>query len=254
MVNYILFIKFIRQSLSGLIITCFIHILTTEQKMARTEKVLRLYKKPDEEVLQQSDVLIESFLANKSRFTERFFDLNDPFVQEWTAATNFAKKLPPDYVTVNEQANETKILKTLMQQGRNLFQTVILYARLAFPDDGAVLQLFGQPQYRGVRSNHLKLPLLLRSAFTQVSKPEYKPALLAKGLKEAEIALLDSLAGAIIAQGDVQQNAKKARLRATNQRIIAMNVVWEKMSLVCRCAKLLFHDDVARYNLFRIID
>jgi hypothetical protein len=115
-----------------------------------------------------------------------------------------------------------------MQQGRNLFQTVMLYARLAFPNDRAVMDLFGQPQYRGVRSNHLKLPLLLRSAFTQVSKPEYKQALLAKGLKEAEIALLDSLAGAIIAQGDVQQNAKKARLRATNQRIIAMNVVGKR--------------------------
>jgi hypothetical protein len=79
--------------------------------MARPEKVLRLFKKPDAEVLQQSGLLIDSFLANKSRFTERFFDLNDPFVQEWTAATTFAQELPPDYVTVNEQANETKILK-----------------------------------------------------------------------------------------------------------------------------------------------
>ena len=222
--------------------------------MTRPGELVRLFRKSDEEVLQQSDLLKDSFLANKSQFVERFFDLNDPFAQEWSAATTFAQQLSPDYVTVNEQANETKILKTLMQQGRNLFQTVILYARLAFPDDRAVLDLFGQPQYRGVRSNHLKLPLLLRSTFTQVSKPEYKPALLAKGLKEAEIALLDSLAGDIIAQGDVQQNAKKARLRATNQRIVAMNVVWEKMSLVFRCSKLLFHDDAARYNLFRIID
>lgn len=222
--------------------------------MARPEKVIRLYKKPDADVLQQSNVLMQSFLANKSMFIERFFDLKDPFEGEWTAATTYAQELPPDYVTVNEQANETKILNTLMQQGRNLFQTVMLYARLAFPDDRAVLDLFGQPQYRGVRSNHLKLPLLLRTAFTQVSKPEYKPALLAKGLKEAEIALLDSLAGAIIAQGEVQQNAKKARLQATNQRIVAMNLVWEKMSLVCRCAKLLFTNDAAKYNLFRIID
>jgi uncharacterized protein (UPF0210 family) len=130
----------------------------------------------------------------------------------------------------------------------------MFYTQLAFPDDRAVLQLFGQPQYHGVRNNHLKLPVLLRSAFTQVSKPEYKTALLAKGMKEAEIALLDSLAEAIIAQGNVQQNAKKARLLATNQRIAAMNVVWKKMALVCQCAKLVFQDDAAKYNLFLLSD
>lgn len=218
--------------------------------MIRPEEVVRLFKKSDEEVLQQSDVLMDSFLANKSQFVERFFDLDDPFALEWTTATTIARKLAPDYDAVNEQARETNILETFMQQGRNLFQTVMLYAQLAFPDDRAVLQLLGKSQYHGVRSNHLKLPMLLRSTFTQVSKPEYKTALLAKGLKDAEIALLDSLAGAIIAQGNVQQNAKKARLRATNQRIVAMNVVWEKMALVCQCAKLVFQDDAAKYNLF----
>lgn len=205
-------------------------------------------------MLQQSDVLMDLFLANKSQFVERFFDLDDPFALEWTAATATARKLAPDYDAVNEQARETNILETLMQQGRNLFQTVMLYAQLAFPNDRAVLHVFGQSQYHAVRSNHLKFPLLLRSTFTQVSKPEYQTALLAKGLKEAEIALLDSLAGAIIAQADVQQNAKKARMLTTNQRIVTMNVVWEKMTLVCQCAKLVFQDDAAKYNLFRLTD
>ena len=222
--------------------------------MTRPEKVVRLFKKSDGEVLQQSDVLMDSFLANKSQFVERFLDLDDPFALEWTTATTTARELAPDYETANEQANETKILKALMQQGRSLFQSVILYAQLAFPDDLAVLHLFGQPQYPGVRNSQLKLPLLLRSTFTQVSKPEYKTALLAKGLKDAEIALLDSLAGAIIAQGNVQQNAKKARLLATNRRIAAMNVVWGKMSLVCQCAKLVFQNDAAKYNLFLLND
>lgn len=222
--------------------------------MTRPEKVVRLFKKSDQEVLQQSDVLMNSFLANKSQFVERFLDLDDPFALEWSTATTTARELTSDYETVNEQANETKILKALMQQGQNLFQTVMLYAQLAFPNDRAVLHLFGQLQYHSVRSSHLKLPVLLRSTFTQVSKPEYKTALLAKGLKDAEISLLDSLAEAIIAQGNVQQNAKNARLLATNQRIVAMNVVWGKMSLVCQCAKLVFQNNAAKYNLFLITD
>jgi hypothetical protein len=47
---------------------------------------------------------------------------------------------------------------------------------------------------------------------------------------------------------------KKARLLATNLRIASFNAVWEKMALVCRCAKLVFQDDAARYNLFLLSD
>lgn len=222
--------------------------------MKHPEEEVRLFKKTDEEALQQSDVLFDSFLANKSQFVERFSDLDDPFAAEWTAAATTARALPPDYVSVNEQANETTVLENLMEQGRGLFQSVILYAQLAFPDDRAVLRLFGQQQYNSARTSQLKLPVLLRSTYTQVSKPEYKTALLAKGLKDAEITLLDSLAGAIIAQDIIQQNAKKARMLATNHRIVTMNTVWEKMALVCQCAKLVFQNDAAKYNLFLLTE
>jgi len=222
--------------------------------MKHPEEVKRLFSKTDEEVLQQSDVLFDSFLVNKSEFVERFPHLDDPFAAEWATATTTARALPPDYATVNEQANETQLLETLMEQGRNLFQTVIVYAQLAFPNNPAVLRLFGQPQYDSARTNQLKLPVLLRSTYTQVSKPEYKTALLAKGLKDAEITLLDSLAGAIVAQDIAQQNAKKARSLSANQRIVIMNSVWEKMATVCQCAKLVFQNNAAKYNLFLLTE
>lgn len=33
-----------------------------------------------------------------------------------------------------------------------------------------------------------------------------------------------------------------------------MNAVWEKMALVCQCAKLVFQNDAAMYNLFLLTD
>lgn len=222
--------------------------------MKHPEEVVRLFNKTDEEALQQSDVLFDSFMANKSQFAERFPDLNDLFAIEWTAATTAARALPPDYASVAGQANETTILENLMEQGRNLFQTVMLYTQLAFPDDTAVLRLFGQQQYDSARTSQLKLPVLLRTTYAQVSKPEYKTALMAKGLTDAEITLLDTMAGTITAQDVIQQNAKKARLLATTKRIVTMNAVWEKMALVCQCAKLVFQNDAAKYNLFLLTD
>jgi len=222
--------------------------------MKHPEEVVRLFKKTDEEALQQSDVLFDSFMANKSQFVERFPGLNNPFADDWSVATAAARALPPDYASVAGQANETTVLETLMEQGRTLFQTVMLYTQLAFPNDTAVLRLFGQSQYKSIRYNQLKLPVLLRTAYAQVSKPEYKTALMAKGLKDAEIASLDSLAQSIIDQDIVQQNAKRTRMLATSERITAMNAVWEKMATVCQCAKLIFQNDAARYNLFLLTD
>ena len=222
--------------------------------MKHPEEVVRLFKKTDEEVLQQSDVQLSSFQENKAPFVARFPQLDEPFDTDWATLTASARALPPDYVAVAEQAAQTTALENLMEQGRTLFQTVILYTQMAFPDDAAILRLFGQPQYDSARTSQLKLPILLRSTYAQVTKDEYKPALLAKGLKEEEIQMLNGLAEDIVTQDITQQKAKKDRSLAANRRILAMNAVWEKMSVVCQCAKLVFQNDAAKYNLFLLTE
>lgn len=222
--------------------------------MKHPEEVKRLFTKTDEEMLQQSDVQLISFQENKELFVERFPHLADPFAEEWAVATSEARDFIPDYVAVNEQANKTQIVESLMEQGRNLFQTVMLYAQLAFPGDSAVLRLFGQQHYDSARTSQLKLPVLLKATFAQVSKEEYKTPLMAKGLKEEEIASLESLAGGIIEADIDQQNFKKMRSVAAGVRIEKLNAVWEKMATVCQCAKLVFQNDAARYNLFLLTD
>lgn len=222
--------------------------------MKHPEEVKRIYLNTDEEVLQMSEVMLGSFQENKSRFVERFPILDDPYASEWATLTANARKELPDYASVAGQSSETKVLDDLMDEGRSLFQTVMLFARMAFPDDMAVLRLFGHYQYNSSRTNQLKLPVLLRTMFIQVSQPEYKEALMAKGLKESEIDMLEILANSIISQDVVQQRAKNGRSLATSRRISAMNLVWEKMSMVSQCAKLVFQDDAARYNLFLLTE
>lgn len=218
--------------------------------MKHPEEVLRLFSKTDEEVLQQSDVLLNSFQENKVPFAARFPQLADPFAADWAASTTAARLILPDYASVAGQTSETDALENVMAEGRNLFQTVMLYTQLAFPGDSTVLRLFGQPQYESSRGSQLKLPTLLRTLFTQVSKPEYKQVLLGKGLRQSEIDALETLAADIVNQDIAQQKAKKERSLDASQRIAAMNAIWEKMALVCQCAKLVFQNDAAKYNLF----
>lgn len=220
--------------------------------MKHSGEVQRLFRKTDEEMLQQSEVLLDSFQTNKILFVERFPHMGELFANEWVTTMAAARAIPPDYALVAKQASQSYALRALMLQGRMHFQTVIFYVQIAFPGDLAILKSFGQAQYNLARTNQLKLPLLLRTTSTQASKPEYQPALMAKGLKESDIALLNTLAERITNQDVALQKAKKERSRTTGQRITIMNAVWEKMTTVCRCAKLVFQDDTAKYNLFML--
>ena len=222
--------------------------------MKHPEEVSRLFSKPDEEVLQQSELKLGSFNENKRLFVERFPQFGDPFAADWAAATATARSIPPDYVSVSNQSGETLALKTIMEKGRNSFQALLLYTQLAFPGDAKMLNVMGQPQYHASHRSQLKLPVLMKSAYAQASIPENKQALMSKGMKESEIDDLLKIAENIINQEITQQNAKKGRMLDANRRITALNLVWEKMSLVCQCAKLLFQNDATRYNLFLLSD
>lgn len=222
--------------------------------MKRPEIISRNFHYSDEEVLQQSDLKLASFIENKPPFVERFSQFADPYAEEWRTANENARQIAPDYASVASQSVETDALKVLVNEGANLYQTLLLYVRLAYPNDAGALKLFGQSQYEAARNHQLKLPVLLRMAYAQATKPECQAALLAKGMKEQEIGALVSMAEDITAQNIIQEKAIKDRTIELNNRIIALNLVWAKMAMVCQCAKLVFQNDATRYNLFLLSD
>jgi hypothetical protein len=218
--------------------------------MKHPEAVKRLFNKTDEEMLQQSEVKQALFIENKSHFTDRFTILADPYADQWASTTQAAREMLPDYVSRTNQSSETDAVEGLMEQGRNLFQSLLIYTRLAFPDSALAVKLMGQPMYESARRSPLKFPILLRSAYVIASKPDYKAALTGSGMKEAEIASLETLAAGILTQNVAQKKAMKHRSIDSNERILAMNAVWEKMVKVCQCAKLVFQNDAILYDLF----
>ena len=220
--------------------------------MKHPKEVQRLFNRSDEEMLQLSEVQLVSFIANKSSFVVRFPQFADPFSLEWANAIAAARGIMPDYVSVANQSNQTEALEALMEKGRDIYRTLILCAKLAFPNDASILHTMGNSKYNTASRNHLKFPVLLRTAYDVASKPEYKAALLSHGLKENELNELKTLSSSIVDQTVLQQNAKIERSLDLDLRVTTMNAVWEKMSLVCQCAKLIFQNDAARYELFKL--
>jgi len=222
--------------------------------MNHPEEVVRLFNKSDEEMLLQSELKLASFIKNKRPFVARFPQLADPYAMDWANLIKTAREILPDYASVTNQTSQSDALEIMMNEGRNLFQMLMLYTELAFPNHAITLRLMGQEQYETASRNHLLLPLLLRKAYKEASKPEYKAALMDKGMTEVEIDSLKTLADKIADQTIAFQSSRDDRSLDANERIIAMNNVWEKMALVCQCAKLVFQKDAARFALFLLTE
>ena len=220
--------------------------------MKRAKVVKRNFNMSDGVMLQLSKLRLALFIEYKSLFIERFPLFVDPFAANWEAAIEYAYDMPTDFSVTAIQKGESRTLNGLMSRGRNLYQTLIVYTQLAFPDDAMMLKLMGQPQYEKARKSNVKLPLLLSSAFAQASKPEIKVALMTKGMKEAEISELETHPELIVKQHGVFKKAKKERSKQAKLRIVAMNAVWASTTLVCQCANLVFVDDATRYKMFVI--
>ena len=73
-------------------------------------------------------------------------------------------------------------------------------------------------------------------------------------MKLSEIDLLLSMADNIVDLDIAQDNAIKQRKLDAINRITALNAVWERITVVCFCAKLIFQKDATRYNLFLLND
>jgi hypothetical protein len=222
--------------------------------MKHSESIQRIFNKPDAEILQQSEVMLSSFNDDKQAFVSLFPDLADPFAVQWSTANAHARSLLPDYASRSNIIAETFNLETLLDQGRELYQSLLLYARLAFPGNAVILTQLGQPDYEAARKSQLKLPVLMKVAYAKASEPAIKQALTAKGMKAADIDLLQTLAEDIAKQDVKQENTKNSRSADASERIAAMNAVYEKMSLVSECSKLVFRNDALRYSFYLLTD
>lgn len=222
--------------------------------MKHPEKLARISNKPDSEILQQSEVMLSSFIDDKSKFIQFFPGLDDPFAEKWAEANAQARALLPDYVSRGNILTHTTSLDSLLEQGRNLFQSLMLYAKLAFPGNALILNQLGHSEYESARKSQLKLPILLKVAYAKASEETTKAALMGQGMKAADIELLATLAEEISKENVNQENAKNLRTTDANTRIMAINAVYAKMSQVSECSKLVFQNDALRYSFYLLTD
>ena len=87
-------------------------------------------------------------------------------------------------------------------------------------------------------------------AYEMANDADVKPLLMAKGATAAQIYKLKTDAYAIIKAVKAQSKAKNVRSTSAQNRIINLNKVWARMVMLSGCAKEIYKDNHAMWNLF----
>lgn len=214
--------------------------------------VVRDYSKPDDKLIEQSQVMNATFMNNELAFSDAFTDLKPPFGEDWKTLNATAVTLLRDTAIADRLQVITDEVNKSIKQACVLYQIIMVYARMAYANDRAKLNAFGYESYNTASRSQLKIISLLSEAYSTATLPQVKPLLLAKGLKESQIEELNTILNDINQKNQFQEQFKNDRLSLTQDRVKTYNELWRRMSLVNEAAKVVFMNDYAKQKVFML--
>jgi hypothetical protein len=220
--------------------------------METATRVNRRFRKDALKMLEQSRVMLNKFIEYMPLFTDKFSELNVAFATAWQTAIDDADDAPDDEQVVSDQHLTTYGLYNSLRDARNSYTELVIYLKMAFPKNIAVLEHFGQKQYMAARKKPLEMKLLLELAHERAQSADYKTALNNQGFDQTMIDGLNTLAQQLENSNNTQKQAKTDRYMQTQNRNHLLNAVWEKMTLVNLASIAVMRGDYARRQLFKL--
>jgi hypothetical protein len=218
--------------------------------MNRPKELIRNYRYADRNMLELGQSFSDLLAEHLASFTPKYPYIDALFQTEFQGRITAAKLFNPDTIVVDDIHLQTTIVETAMTNGRNLVSRVFHYVKLAFPNNEAILNVFGHSEYESYCRSHTKFPIILTQAHKKANDPLYKAALLLKGLTVADITMLETICTTIEAENKKQFNEEKERVITTQTRIGMCNSIWGTMAELSECAKDIFSDNWALYHAF----
>jgi len=215
--------------------------------------IARKFNKSYEDALEQGYFFHNQFLIDKADFVAASPQFADPFAADFLIDIAAADALPTNEDDLAQQTYYTSLVEAKKEECRLHFQMLIMYVRLAYPNDIPVEVLFGQRNYEKARSSVLKMINLMQQAYKMADSVTYKANLIAAGFLQLDIDKLDTLASELTALNDDQNEFIRQSSIRSEQRVIAFNKFWAKMVKISDVSKVIYLESpahVATYLLY----
>ena len=210
----------------------------------------RKFKKSFDEALMQGYVFHGLFLEDLTAFSDFSASFADPFAADFLAEIQAADDFPTIENDRAEQGIYGSAVDGAMANGRAQFQKLIFHVEDAFPDNEAVLKLFGADDYDAARKSVLKMINLLQAAYKTAMKPAYNAQLLAVGFTAPEIDKLKNFADDLLVKNQDYEEYQRKTFSRTEDKVNAFNTMWDRMAKISDASKLIFRESPARVQMY----
>ena len=193
-----------------------------------------------------------NFIIFSSQSINIIFDKHDEFMAfspHFTAETlaelkslfETASNVPSDNTYIDIQAKATENVNTELAASGKFFQRCKFDIEMAFPNDKKVWNQFGFNDYDDARKSG-KLMYLFLTDFDMIAN-KYKEPLTAKGWTEDTFTSILTHRDKLKGYMDEQSDCILKRNRATEERTIALNNLYEKLAIYFKAARIMYEED-----------
>jgi len=212
----------------------------------QAKTITRLYRMEDELMLTRAQTMHDNLAADLAAFTAKFPWLDATYVLSFQTDITTALSYLPDAASVNQIKVLTEDVNASVAEGMKALDTLDIYARVAYPNAPAKQRVFGQDNWDKARNDQEKMSKALKLANSFADTAPYKAALIAKGMVQADIDVLLTIAGNIDLKNKLQEFAISGRPVTTEDRIQVHNIVWVREQTISTCSELVFREDAAK--------
>ncbi len=220
--------------------------------MKSAEPIKREYYKSDRVMLAQSRRFYWILQENLSKFSEKFSIFTPEYVANMDALITEAELYPTRSLASGVSKANVMLLQEKVRDAKRHYMKLINYVKLLYPDNRAVLTLFGYNEYEESIRTPYGINSLLLSAFEKANSLVYKGDLVALGFTESDILLLFTLAEEVYAIHLEQSAINSSNKLITEQRVTLYNQVWAIMRKISSVAEEVFPDSYARQRNLRL--
>lgn len=191
--------------------------------------------------LETAVVMNQSFVNENVRFKAFDPELDMAYAAKITDKANEIYAMPNDTIVVSKQMKATKKVVVIANSAIANIRTVKYFVGKAFPDDELTVNEFCYRDLRKAQNSQIRFILFLKSFV--ISLLNYKTELIAKGLSQTIIDEIVQQSVDLEKANIDQEQAKKARYKATGLRIKAMDELWEMVGNVAKAGKIIFEKE-----------
>ncbi|MEP5611020.1 MAG: hypothetical protein ABJP45_02160 [Cyclobacteriaceae bacterium] len=213
-------------------------------------KIYRKYNISDAILLAHIGKIIETLPDDLSTFEADFPMINQPFLDALEADHENALEEGGDDVSRGQVGETTQTLVEEMEKAKRVVKRLRFWVNEAFASNPAKRKAFNLTKFWKVAYNQPKLIQFMNAL--QAIASENDQLLLDAGMNPQLLTDLEANAEALADADAEQESSKGGRSSATQERIISLNLLYDRGQKLDNIADILYEDNPAKRDFYNL--